>query len=71
MDKKMHKITESMKKAESDVKKGNRKDAVSTLKRAEKKNEKLVKEDKKVRDPIIKKVKELSVKLPKNFGKVK
>ncbi len=71
MDKKMHKITEAMKKAEGDVKKGKSKAAVQVLKSAEKKNEKLVKEDKNVRDPMIKKCKQAAVKLPKNFGKVK
>ena len=47
MDKKMHKITESMKKAGK------------ILSKAESKNEKLVKEDKEVRDPIIKKCKKV------------
>ncbi len=57
MDKKMHKVTEKMKVAEKDIKKGKAKAAVKVLKGAEKKNEKLVKIDKNVRDPIIKKAK--------------
>lgn len=56
MDKKMHKVTEKMKVAEKDVKKGKPAAAVKVLKGAEKKNEKLVKIDKTVRDPIIKNV---------------
>ncbi len=57
MDKKMHKVTLKMKKAEKEVKKAKPKAAVKVLKSAEKKNEKLVKIDKNVRDPIIKKFK--------------
>lgn len=53
MDKKMHKVTKSMKVAEKDVKKGKKKAAVKVLKKAEKKNEKLVKIDKTQRDPVI------------------
>ena len=71
MDKKIHKITEAMKKAEADVKKGKSKAAVHVLKSAEKKNEKLVKEDKNVRDPLIDKAKKLKSKFPKDWGKVK
>lgn len=56
MDKKMHKVTEKMKMAEKDVKKGKPAAAVKVLKGAEKKNEKLVKIDREVRDPIIKNV---------------
>lgn len=59
MDKKMHKVTESIKVAEKDIKKGQPKAAVKVLKGAEKKNEKLVKIDKNVRDPIIEKAKKL------------
>ena len=58
MDKKMHKVTEKIKIAEKDIKKGDKKDAVKTLKKAEEKNEKLVKIDKDIRDPMIKKCKE-------------
>lgn len=57
MDKKMHKITEKMKKASADMKKGKVKEAEKVLKGAEKKNEKLVKIDRTVRDPMIKKCK--------------
>lgn len=48
-----------MKKAEKDVKKGSSKQAVKVLKKAEKKNEKLVKIDKSVRDPMIDKFKKV------------
>lgn len=74
MDKKMHKVTKSMKVAEKDIKMGKKKAAVKTLKKAEKKNEKLVKIDKKVRDPMIKKfegMKKSSSKYDKNFGDMK
>ena len=67
MDKKMHKVTESIKVAEKDIKKGKPPIAVKTLKGAEKKNEKLVKIDRDVRDPIIDKTK----KLCKEVGKRK
>ncbi len=53
MDKKMHKITESMKVAAKDITKGKPSAALKVLKGAEKKNEKLVKIDKEVRDPLI------------------
>lgn len=55
MDKKMHKVTKEMKVAEKNVKAGRKEMAVRALKSAEKKNEKLVKIDKQVRDPKIKK----------------
>ena len=71
MDKKMHKVTDRMKVAEKDIKKGKDKAAIKTLKSAEKKNEKLVKIDKNVRDPIIDKCKKVKAKLPKEFGRVK
>lgn len=57
MDKKMHKVTEKMKMAEKDIKKGKSKAAVKVLKKAEKKNEKLVKIDRDIRDPLIEKCK--------------
>jgi len=57
MDRKMHKVTEKMKVAEKDIKKGKPKAAVKVLKGAEKKNEKLVKIDRDVRDPLIDKCK--------------
>lgn len=59
MDKKMHQVTKRMETAEKDVKKGKTKEAVKTLNKAEKKNEKLVKIDKNVRDPMIKKCKKM------------
>lgn len=72
MDKLMHKVTEKMKVAEKDIKRGKKSAAVKVLKKAEKKNEKLVKEDKNVRDPIIHKVEKLTKKhkLPKNWGMI-
>lgn len=57
MDRKMHKVTEKMRVAEKDIKKGKLKAAKRTLKSAEKKNEKLVKIDRDVRDPLIDKCK--------------
>lgn len=57
MDKKMHKVTEKMKMAEKEIAKGEPKKAAKTLKGAEKKNEKLVKIDRDVRDPMIDKCK--------------
>lgn len=59
MDKKMHKITKKMKSAVKDIKKGHEKEAVKVLKGAEKKNEKLVKIDREVRDPEIKEYKKM------------
>ena len=53
----MHRVTEKMKVAEKDIKKGKEKEAIKVLKKAEKKNEKLVKIDRDVRDPMIKKCK--------------
>lgn len=62
MDKKMHQVTKRMKTAESDIKKGKAKEAVKVLKKAEKKNEKLVKIDKNVRDPQIEAYKKMKKK---------
>jgi len=62
MDKKMHKITEKMKVADKDLKKGKIATAGKVLRDAEKKNEKLVKEDKIVRDPLIAKAKKAGIK---------
>jgi hypothetical protein len=59
MDKKMHKVTEKMKDAEKDIKSGKKQAAVKVLKGAEKKNEKLVKIDKDVRDPMVEKAKKM------------
>ena len=56
MDKKIHKITKKIEKAEKDIKGGKSKAALQVLKGAEKKNEKLVKLDKK-RDKVIDKAK--------------
>lgn len=75
MDKKMHQVTKRMKTAEKDVKMGKKKAAVKVLKKAEKKNEKLVKIDRTVRDPLIKKAKKIVAKskkpMPKPKAKVK
>lgn len=71
MDKKMHQVTKRMKTAERDIKAGKQKTAVKVLKKAEKKNERLVKIDKNVRDPLIKKAKEVKAKFPKDWGKVR
>jgi hypothetical protein len=66
MDKKIHKVTLMMKKAEKDVKQGSNEkhmkkaklnQAVKLLKGAKKKNEKLKVEDRDVRDPMIDKFK--------------
>lgn len=46
-----------MKKAEKDIEKGKQKAAIRVLKGAEKKNEKLKREDRDVRDPMIDKFK--------------
>lgn len=62
MDKKMHQVSKRMKTAEKDIKKGKSKEAVKVLKKAVKKNEKLVKIDKNVRDPEIKAFKKMKKK---------
>lgn len=59
MDKKMHQVTKKMEVAAKDISKGKPKEAKKVLKKAEKKNEKLVKIDKNVRDPMIKKCKKI------------
>lgn len=64
MDKKMHKVTKQMRVAEKDIKKGKLKAAKRTLKSAEKKNEKLVRIDRDVRDPLIDKCKKAMKKKP-------
>lgn len=56
MDKKLHKVTKTIEVAAKDVKKGKPKAAVKALKGAVKKNEKLVKEDRDIRDPAMKKL---------------
>lgn len=63
----MHKVTEKMKIAEKDVKKGKPKAAVKVLKKAEKKNEKLVKIDRDVRDPMIEKCEKMKMKMGKKI----
>ena len=55
MDKKMHKVTKKMRAAGSEINSGKPKEASKVLKKAEKENEKLVAEDRNVRDPKIKK----------------
>lgn len=62
MDKKMHQVSKRMKTAEHDIRKGKKKAAVQVLKKAVKKNEKLVKIDKNVRDPQIKAYKKMKKK---------
>lgn len=62
MDKKMAKVTKQMKTAERDIKKGDKKGAVKALKGAEKKNVKLTKIDRTVRDPEIKAYKKMKKK---------
>lgn len=57
MDKKMHQVSKRIATAEKDIKKGKSKEAVKVLAKAEKKNEKLVKIDKNIRDPLIEKCK--------------
>ncbi len=59
MDKKMHQVTKRMETAEKALRRGNKSEAVQVLDKAEKKNEKLVKIDKDVRDPMIKKCKKM------------
>lgn len=55
----MAKVTQQMRTAEKDIKQGNKKAAVKALKSAEKKNVKLTKVDKEVRDPQIKEYKKM------------
>lgn len=62
MDKKMRKVTKTMRLAEKDIKKGKKSAAVKALKGAEKKNMKLANYDEKVRDPEIKKYKKMKKK---------
>lgn len=62
MDKKMAKVTKQMKTAERDVKKGKPLAAVQAIKGAVKKNVKLTKVDREVRDPEIKAYKKMKAK---------
>jgi uncharacterized protein YfeS len=57
MDRKMAKVTRQMKTAGRDIKKGDKEGALKALKGAEKKNVKLTKIDREVRDPMIEKCK--------------
>ena len=58
----MAKVTKSMKVAEKDIKKGKAREALKALKGAEKKNVKLTKIDREVRDPEIKAYKKMKMK---------
>ena len=71
MDKKMHRVSEKIMTAEKAVKGGMKKKAIKVLSKAEKDNEKLVKIDKNVRDPIIDKYKKLPAKCKKPMKKGK
>lgn len=62
MDKKMAKVTKQMKTAGREMKKGDKAEAMKTLKKAEKKNVKLTKLDRTVRDPEIKAYKKMKKK---------
>lgn len=62
MDKKMAKVTRQMKRAESNIKAGKKKAAIKVLDAAEKKNVKLTKMDREVRDPEIKAYKKMKKK---------
>ena len=62
MDKKMSKVTRQMKRAEKSVKAGKKKTAIKALDSAEKKNVKLTKMDREVRDPEIKAYKKMKKK---------
>ena len=59
MDKKIHQVTKRMKTAQKDIKKGRSSDAIEVLRKDEEKNEKLVKIDRNVRDPMIKECKKM------------
>jgi len=58
----MAKVTRQMKIAGRDIKKGKKSEALKALKGAEKKNVKLTKIDREVRDPLIKKEKKMERK---------
>ncbi len=62
MDKKMAKVTKAMKTAGRNIKKGEKASALKALKGAEKKNVKLTKIDREVRDPEIKAYKKMKKK---------
>lgn len=58
----MAKVTKAMKIAGRDIKQGKKSEALKTLKSAEKKNVKLTKIDREIRDPLIKKEKKMERK---------
>ncbi len=58
----MAKVTKQMKTAGRDIKEGKKSEALKALKGAEKKNVKLTKIDREVRDPLIKKEKKMARK---------
>lgn len=58
----MAKVTRQMKTAGRDIKAGKKEKALKSLKGAEKKNMKLTKIDREVRDPLIKKEKKMERK---------
>ncbi len=62
MDKAMHQVTKRIKTATHDLMKGQKKRAIEVLSKAAKKNEKLVKIDREVRDPEIKAYKKMKKK---------
>jgi hypothetical protein len=62
MDKKMAKVTKTIKTAERDIKSGRKQPALKALKGAAKKNVKLTKEDRDVRDPEIEAFKKMKKK---------
>ncbi len=62
MDKKMAKVTSAMKTAGRDIKSGKKSAALKALKGAEKKNVKLTKIDREIRDPLIAKEKKMAKK---------
>jgi transketolase C-terminal domain/subunit len=71
MDKKMHNITKDIEKAEKDIKEKKPKKASKVLKKAAKKNEKLVRVDRDLRDPMIDKAKKMQKRFPQDWSKVK
>ncbi len=58
----MGKVTKAMKTAGRDIKKGKKSAALKALKGAEKKNVKLTKIDREIRDPLIAKEKKMAKK---------
>ena len=62
MDRKMKNVTRYIKTAGRDIKSGKKSAALKALKGAEKKNVKLTKIDREIRDPLIKKAKKMERK---------